>query len=73
MQRFIAGGLIDISDKQGPFNAPRSHEGTTYYTTIEWTSTYKESAGPAWFHFLEACQTLSDDPERIRFVFGFDS
>jgi hypothetical protein len=63
MERMIVGHRLDQYGRD---------DGQTYYTTLEWEETYRKSAGAAWFAFLEACRTLGD-PNKIRFVFGFDS
>jgi hypothetical protein len=63
MERMIVGHRLDQDGRDN---------GQTYYTTLEWEETYRKSAGAAWFAFLEACRTLGN-PNKIRFVFGFDS
>lgn len=72
MDRLIRTGVIITSIVGGPFDEPKAKDGNTYYTVVEWEETYRESAGEAWFHFLDACKKLGR-PEDIRFVFGFDS
>ena len=72
MDALIRSGRIKTTNVKGPFDSPKADDGVSYYTTVEWTSTYRESAGKAWFAFIEACKPLGA-PEDIRFVFGFDS
>jgi len=52
---------------------PLDEDGKSYFTSVEWTETYRFSAGEAWFNFLEACKPLAKDPKDVRLVFGFDS
>jgi hypothetical protein len=68
MRTGLASGRISAAKKK-PGTPPPAK---AYYTRVEWTETYRESAGPEWFSFLESCLPLGK-PEDIRFVFGFDS
>lgn len=72
MDRLLRSGAIDTTDVSGPFDAPKAKDGKAYYTVVEWESSYRDSAGKAWFDFLDACRPLGD-PKDVRFVFGFDS
>jgi hypothetical protein len=72
LDELIANGTAPTSGSGGPFDHPKSANGLSYFTRIEWEETYRQSAGAAWFEFLEACRPLGK-PEDVRFVFGFDS
>ena len=72
MDRLLRQGAIDTTKTEGPFDSPKGKDGKAYYTVVEWESTYRESAGRAWFNFLDACKSLGA-PEDVRLVFGFDS
>ena len=56
----------------GPFGSPKAKDGCSYYTVVEWELSYRNSAGRAWFNFLDALKTLGD-PSKVRLVFGFNS
>jgi hypothetical protein len=71
MDHLIRSGVVKTITKT-EFGPPKSEDGIAYYTTVEWEESYRDCAGKSWFEFLEACKPLGD-PERIRFVFGFDS
>lgn len=72
MDAMLRAGRIDTTTATGAFGSPEADDGLCYYTTVEWEATYRESAGPSWFAFLEACLSLGR-PEDVRLVFGFDS
>jgi hypothetical protein len=74
MDRLLRTGAIDTTYVSGPFGSFRSKakDCLSYYTVIEWEESYRDSAGGAWFAFLDACKPLGD-PGAVRFVFGFDS
>jgi hypothetical protein len=72
MDRLIRSGTVKTITKTDEFRPPQSEDGISYYTTVEWEETYRDCAGKSWFEFLEACRPLGD-PNKTRFVFGFDS
>ena len=72
MDRLLRHGEIDTTSVAGPFDSPKAKDGCSYYTVVEWESSYRDSAGRAWFNFLDALKPLGD-PSKVRLVFGFDS
>jgi hypothetical protein len=74
MNKLIASGVVPVKRADGAslFTHSTAKDGALYFTTVEWTSTYRDAAGKAWFNFLDACKALGA-PDRVRFVFGFDS
>lgn len=56
----------------GRAKPPTTLPPPSYYTSVEWEETYREAVGSGWFSFMDVCKQLGD-PERVRFVFGFDS
>lgn len=69
MDRLLAEG---IASADGDDEMYLGRNGTRYYTQIAWTATYRESAGPQWWAFLDRVKTLGD-PQEIRLVFWFDN
>lgn len=50
----------------------------SYYTSVTWMSTYRDSVGENVFHFIDRLKDLctvwaEGDTDRVRLVFGFDS
>lgn len=67
MEQLIASGEAESAADEG-----FPGDGGRYYTRVEWSETYRESAGGDWFRFLDALTPLGR-PDDIRLVFGFDS
>jgi hypothetical protein len=74
MSRLILSGVAprDRPEGNGHFDFLTAKDGNEYFTVVEWDEAYRESAGEAWFRFLDSLKVLGK-PERIRLVFGFDS
>ena len=43
------------------------------YTVVQWSSTYRESAGPQWWRLFEVLQGYGLNAANVRLVFYFDS
>jgi hypothetical protein len=74
MMKLLMTGAAPREAKPGadPWDLAVAADGKSYFTTVQWQETYRESAGEAWFNFLDALKKVGE-PGKVRVVFGFDS